>query len=174
MGCHFLIQGIFPPQGLNLGLPHCRQMLYPLSHQRCPILLRLLANRAHGLLLRQLWLHALVPPAALFLPQALCMCCLLHLECSSTRSSLGCFLIIPESAPLWHPQRGPPPLPLNDVTLMASSRAWTAVWNELSHWAFTCLLSVPHSSEAPWGELDLRGLLGTWNSAWHIADTHSS
>ena len=25
--------GIFPTQGLNPGLPHCRQMLYRLSHQ---------------------------------------------------------------------------------------------------------------------------------------------
>ena len=32
VGCHFLLQGIFPAQGLNLGLPHCRQMLYHLSH----------------------------------------------------------------------------------------------------------------------------------------------
>ena len=31
MGCHFLLQGIFPTQGLNLSLPHCRQTLYPLS-----------------------------------------------------------------------------------------------------------------------------------------------
>ena len=33
MGCYFLLQGIFPTQGLNLGLRHCSQMLYPLSHQ---------------------------------------------------------------------------------------------------------------------------------------------
>ena len=33
VGCRFLLQGIFPPQELNPGLPHCRQMLYPLSHQ---------------------------------------------------------------------------------------------------------------------------------------------
>ena len=26
-------QEIFPTQGLNMGLPHCRQMLYCLSHQ---------------------------------------------------------------------------------------------------------------------------------------------
>ena len=32
-GCHFLLQGIFPTQGLNPGLLHCRQMLYHLSHQ---------------------------------------------------------------------------------------------------------------------------------------------
>ena len=33
VGCHFLLQGIFPIQGLNLGLLHCRQILYCLSHQ---------------------------------------------------------------------------------------------------------------------------------------------
>ena len=33
MGCHFLLQRIFPPQGLNPGLLHCRQILYLLSHQ---------------------------------------------------------------------------------------------------------------------------------------------
>ena len=33
VGCHFLLQGIFPTQGLNLGLPHYRQTLYCLSHQ---------------------------------------------------------------------------------------------------------------------------------------------
>ena len=27
MGCHFLLRGIFPTQGSNPGLPHCRQML---------------------------------------------------------------------------------------------------------------------------------------------------
>ena len=27
VGCHFLLQGSFPTQGLNLGLLHCRQML---------------------------------------------------------------------------------------------------------------------------------------------------
>ena len=32
-GCHALLQGIFPTQGLNLGLPHCRQILYHLSHK---------------------------------------------------------------------------------------------------------------------------------------------
>ena len=32
MGCHFLLQGIFPTQGSNPGLPHCRQILYQLSH----------------------------------------------------------------------------------------------------------------------------------------------
>ena len=34
VGCHFLLQGIFPTQGSNLGLQHCRQTLYCLSYQR--------------------------------------------------------------------------------------------------------------------------------------------
>ena len=33
VGCHFLLQGVFPTQGLNQGLLHCRQILYCLSHQ---------------------------------------------------------------------------------------------------------------------------------------------
>ena len=35
-GCHALLQGIFPTQGLNLGLSHCRQILYQLSHLGSP------------------------------------------------------------------------------------------------------------------------------------------
>ena len=31
-----LLQGIFPTQGLNPGLPHCRQIPYQLSHQGSP------------------------------------------------------------------------------------------------------------------------------------------
>ena len=33
VGCHCLLQGIFPSQGWNPGLPHCRQAPYHLSHQ---------------------------------------------------------------------------------------------------------------------------------------------
>ena len=36
VGCHFLLQGIFPTQGSNPGLPHCRQTLWSLSHQGSP------------------------------------------------------------------------------------------------------------------------------------------
>ena len=38
VGCHSLLQGIFPTQGLNLGFLHCRQILYCLSHQQSPTL----------------------------------------------------------------------------------------------------------------------------------------
>ena len=33
VGCHALLQGIFPTQGSKPGLLHCRQTLYCLSHQ---------------------------------------------------------------------------------------------------------------------------------------------
>ena len=33
VGRHSLLQGIFPTQGLNQGLLHCRQILYHLRHQ---------------------------------------------------------------------------------------------------------------------------------------------
>ena len=36
VGYHVLLQGIFPTQGLNPGLPHCRQILYQLSFQGSP------------------------------------------------------------------------------------------------------------------------------------------
>ena len=36
VGCHFLLQGIFPPQGSNLNLKHCRQILCWLSHNGNP------------------------------------------------------------------------------------------------------------------------------------------
>ena len=33
VGCHALLQGLFPLQGSNPRLPHCRWILYHLSHQ---------------------------------------------------------------------------------------------------------------------------------------------
>ena len=36
VGCHALLQGIFPTQGSNPDLPHYRQILYHLSHQGSP------------------------------------------------------------------------------------------------------------------------------------------
>ena len=42
MGCHFLLQRIFLTQGLNLGLLHCRQILYLLSYKGSPPVICLL------------------------------------------------------------------------------------------------------------------------------------
>ena len=38
-----LLQGIFPTQGLNPGLPHCKQILYQLSHKGSPRILEWVA-----------------------------------------------------------------------------------------------------------------------------------
>ena len=37
VGCHTLLQGIFPAQGSNLGLQHFRKILHHLSHQESPL-----------------------------------------------------------------------------------------------------------------------------------------
>ena len=39
VGCHALLQRIFPTQGSNPGLLHCRQILHCLSHQGSPRIL---------------------------------------------------------------------------------------------------------------------------------------
>ena len=36
VGCHALLQGIFPSQESNPGLPHCRRILYQLSYSESP------------------------------------------------------------------------------------------------------------------------------------------
>ena len=43
VGCHVLLQVIFPTQGSNPGLPHCRQILNHLSHQGGPRILEWVA-----------------------------------------------------------------------------------------------------------------------------------
>ena len=37
VGRHFLLQGIFPTQGSNPGLLHCRQNLYRLGYKGSPL-----------------------------------------------------------------------------------------------------------------------------------------
>ena len=43
VGSLSLLQGIFPTQGSNTGLPHCRQILYQLSHKGSPRILEWVA-----------------------------------------------------------------------------------------------------------------------------------
>ena len=43
MGSHSLLQGIFPTQGSNPGLPHCRRTLYQLSREKSPRILECVA-----------------------------------------------------------------------------------------------------------------------------------
>ena len=64
VGCHCLLQGIFPTQGSNPGLPHCRQTLYPLSHQGSPEIRKCWQTSAPGSLSKTALSH--------FLPFHLC------------------------------------------------------------------------------------------------------
>ena len=49
MGSLSLLQGIFPSQGSNPGLLHCRQILYQLSHRGSPLALgSITTNKASG------------------------------------------------------------------------------------------------------------------------------
>ena len=43
VGCHFLLQGILPTQGLNPGFSPCRRILYCLSYQGSPRMLEWIA-----------------------------------------------------------------------------------------------------------------------------------
>ena len=43
VGFHSFLQGIFPTQGSNPVFPHCKQILYHLSHQGCLIILEWVA-----------------------------------------------------------------------------------------------------------------------------------
>ena len=58
MDCLFLLQEIFLIQGLNPGLPHCGQTLYPLSHQGSPhtskVMLKILQARLQLYMNREL------------------------------------------------------------------------------------------------------------------------
>ena len=40
VGSLSLLQGIFPTQGSNPGLPHCGQILYQLSHKGSPVIMK--------------------------------------------------------------------------------------------------------------------------------------
>ena len=43
VGSHALLQGIFPTQGLNPGLPHCTWIPYQLRYQGIPRILEWIA-----------------------------------------------------------------------------------------------------------------------------------
>ena len=74
VGFHDLFQGIFPTQGLNPGLLHCRWILYHLSHQ---------GNQSTHLLD---FISALL--------QSLCICCSSLSGCLSLTPTHNCLFLI--------------------------------------------------------------------------------
>ena len=67
VGCRSLLQGIFPTQELNLGLLHCRQILYRLSYREDPSSLEAPSNWRCNQLFQKDTRHAPVPlPETIF------------------------------------------------------------------------------------------------------------
>ena len=56
VGCHVLLEGIFPTQGRNPGLLHCRWIFYHLSHQGSPV------SESHSIVSASLRPHGLYSP----------------------------------------------------------------------------------------------------------------
>ena len=97
VGYHSLLQGLFPTQGSNSSLPHCRQILYHLSHQGNPIDL--------NWLLKKISFTGFHPPSLPFqaFPQ-----CPHFLQKSSSHSPLSCSkLVSPACASLFFPRTHP-------------------------------------------------------------------
>ena len=72
VGSLSLLQGIFPTQGSNPGLPHCRQILHQLSHQESPRILEWVAYPfSSGFSQSRNWIGVSYITGALFLPAEL-------------------------------------------------------------------------------------------------------
>ena len=113
VGCHAHLQGIFPTQGLNLGLLHCRWILYLLSHQGstgvCSLSLRqgnFLIQELNRVLLHCRWIlyqlsyqESPVKPSEGWTHEELC-CCLVNTAPQSPSRCLGA-RYSREDLPLW-------------------------------------------------------------------------
>ena len=64
VGCHALLQGIFPSQGLNPGFLHCRRILYHLCYQQSPWILTVVGeSESLSVMSDSLRLHRLYSPS---------------------------------------------------------------------------------------------------------------
>ena len=99
MGCHFLLQEIFTTQWLNPGLPHCRQMLYHLSHQGRFSSVQFSPSVLSDSLRPHEWQHAR-PPCPSQTPRVYSNSCPSSRWCHSTiSSSVVPFSSCPQSLP---------------------------------------------------------------------------
>ena len=100
VGSLSLLQGIFPTQGLNPGLPHCRCILYQLNHKRNPrvgslsLLQGIFLELNQGLLHRRQILYQLSCQGSLVEPllsTKCCLCCYRVQNHASKRGLVLCF-----------------------------------------------------------------------------------
>ena len=80
------LQEIFLTQGLNLGLPHCRQMLYHLSHQGSQAHLYYVSNVCCACLITEVFLAVNLKSTD---KQQICSCCLVVKSCSTLLHPYG-------------------------------------------------------------------------------------
>ena len=73
VGCHALLQGIFPTQGSNPGFLHCRQILYHLSHQGSPLERRVVLIYIFSILFN-VWFHRWQLDSHIFFIQCVAKC----------------------------------------------------------------------------------------------------
>ena len=103
VGCHALLQGIFPTQGSNPGLPHCRRILYHLSHQGSPNWCISSIQFSHSVVFSSLRPHGLQhtrPPCPSPTPRVYPNSCPLSRWCHPTiSSSVVHFSSCPQSIP---------------------------------------------------------------------------
>ena len=82
MGSSSLLQGIFPTQGSNPGLLHCRRILYQLSHRGAHL---------RSTLLLKVSICLTSPPDSVTLPfLSSCCCCLVGMLCPTLCNPMDC------------------------------------------------------------------------------------
>ena len=98
VGWHFLLQEIFPTQGSNWGLLHCRQILYHLNHQNtlCFIYYLFFLPHLQILMLQILFLTLTVYLLEIYLTilfffQSLKLFKISKVILSATKRALACF-----------------------------------------------------------------------------------
>ena len=138
VGYHSLLQGLFPTQGSNSSLPHCRQILYHLSHQGNPIDL--------NWLLKKISFTGFHPPSLPFqaFPQ-----CPHFLQKSSSHSPLSCSKLVgPACASLFFPRTHLPWLCHAAFISQSLPRGhlYGETFPEISTWLYYSYLAAPLSS----------------------------
>ena len=161
MGCHFLLQGIFPTQGLNPDLLHCRQHSLALHHlgSRCsqcePIQF---SSLSHVRLFATPWTAARQASLSIINSRGLLKLISIESVMPSNHFSLSCPLLLPPSI-------------FPSIRVFSSESALRIRWPK--YWGFSFSISPSNegliSFRMDW--LDLLAVQGTLRS---LLQHHSS
>ena len=138
MGCHSLLQGIFPIQGLNMGLLHCRQILYHLSHQGSQVIYCCVISSVQSS--RSVVSNSLRPHGLHAAHQA----SLSIINCRSLLRLVSIKSVMPSNHPiLCHPLL--PSLIFLSIRVFSSESALSIRWPECWSFSFSISLSNEYS-----------------------------